>query len=205
MRTKSKNPRFRLVGVKLTAFEFATLEELRRKRGHRWLSDTLRSLIPGLADQPSTGPREVVTAPVPTPPADRLIRVQVEKPEPKPITMVQVRMEPAQPAMSPAVGRIPDAAPTEHAFKVRDALRRHRNEVKQDLLYIPDFARDRRRALKGIDVPAALLQLCTWGLVELRQWSGVDPMSEEDKALCPIQPAPSPSQRAEVLAYVVIR
>lgn len=64
MRT-TKDPKLHQLVVRLTSSEHAALAIMQRQRGDRYLSDTLRSLIPRLRLEPTDAPAEVV------PPAKR--------------------------------------------------------------------------------------------------------------------------------------
>jgi hypothetical protein len=62
----TKEPRGHFIGVRLTDREYEALKILARERGDRYLSDTLRSLIPRLRLEPTGAPAEVPSAPPPT-------------------------------------------------------------------------------------------------------------------------------------------
>jgi hypothetical protein len=59
----SKEPRGHFIGVRLTDREYEALKILAHERGDRYLSDTLRSLIPRLRLEPTGAPAEVPSTP----------------------------------------------------------------------------------------------------------------------------------------------
>jgi hypothetical protein len=67
----SQDPRAHFIGVRLTDSEYEALKILARERGDRYLSDTLRSLIPRLRLEPTGAPAEVPSAPPPKSPKRR--------------------------------------------------------------------------------------------------------------------------------------